>query len=153
MASDSEQHERPSPWCNFSILGIAITGCQYFPEATFSLAGDSRMPRWTVLSPGVLRANVSLTMKHYITPWGRSAQFLLQDPNNQVINKQKGKLKCAESFRLEKPSPGFPPGFPAYEAITVNGITEIIEHRRMESIFYVTDDSAVWKRYESISCD
>jgi hypothetical protein len=35
--------------------------------------------------------------------------------------------------------------YPAYAAITVNGVTDIIEHRRMESIFYVTDDPAVWK--------
>jgi len=36
-------------------------------------------------------------------------------------------------------------GYPSYEVITLNGITDIIEHRRMEPIFYVTDDPAVWK--------
>jgi hypothetical protein len=30
-----------------------------------------------------------------------------------------------------------------YEAITANGITEIIEHRRMEPVFYVNDDPAL----------
>jgi len=39
-----------------------------------------------------------------------------------------------------------------YEAITVNGITEIIEHRKMEPIFYVTDGTTVWKQYKSIGC-
>ena len=38
--------------------------------------------------------------------------------------------------------PGY---YPAYEIITVNGITDVIEHRKMEPIFYITDDLAVWK--------
>ena len=50
-----------------------------------------------------------------------------------------------EKSLTEPPPPGFPPGYPAYEVITVNGITDIIEHRKMEPIFYVTDDPAVWK--------
>jgi hypothetical protein len=33
----------------------------------------------------------------------------------------------------------------SYEVVTVNGITEIIEHRKMEPLFYVTDDAAVWE--------
>ena len=37
--------------------------------------------------------------------------------------------------------------YPAYEAITVNGITQIIEHKKMEPIFYVTDDAAVAKQF------
>ena len=28
---------------------------------------------------------------------------------------------------------------------TVNGITDIIEFRKMEPVFYMTDDPAVWK--------
>jgi hypothetical protein len=47
--------------------------------------------------------------------------------------------------QLKHPPPGFPPSYPAHEVITVNGITEIIEHRKMEPIFYITDDPAVWK--------
>jgi len=34
-------------------------------------------------------------------------------------------------------------GYPSYGAWTVRGITEIIEHRRMEPIFYITDDPEV----------
>ena len=33
--------------------------------------------------------------------------------------------------------------YPSYEIISVNGLTEIIEHRRMEPIFYLTDDPHV----------
>ncbi len=36
-------------------------------------------------------------------------------------------------------------GYPAYEVITVNGVTDIVEFRHMEPIFYMTDDPRVWK--------
>jgi hypothetical protein len=55
-------------------------------------------------------------------------------------------------YASKNPPSGFPPHYPIYEATTVNGITEIIEHRKMEPIFYITDDTNVWKQYESIGC-
>jgi hypothetical protein len=44
---------------------------------------------------------------------------------------------------LKVPSPGFPAGYPSYEIVSIGGVTEIIEHRKMEPIFYVSDDPAV----------
>jgi len=131
---------------------LTIKGCELFPEATFELASDSRLPKWVTLPPGLTRANVSLTMSYYMVPW-RRAKFILQDKNEKTIEKKNGKMRCRTGpFELVDPPQGFPPGYPAYEAITINGITEIIEHRKMEPIFYVTDDPIVWKQYESIGC-
>ena len=78
-------------------------------------------------------------------PWGRSSTFILQNKKGQTLKKVDGKEKGLEPLQLEHPPPGFPPGYPAYEVIIVNGTTEIIEHRKMEPIFYITDDPAVWK--------
>jgi hypothetical protein len=128
-----------------TISGSAIVGCEYFPESTFELASESRLPKWITLPPGHTRADASVTMSYYIKPWGRSATFILQDKNKHILTKIDGKEKGSEPFQLNNPPQGFPPGYPAYEVITVNGITEIIEHRKMEPIFYITDDPAVWK--------
>jgi hypothetical protein len=84
-------------------------------------------------------------MSYYVKPWGRSATFILQDTKGQKLTRVVGKQKGSEPFHLKQPPQGFAPGYPAYEIITVNGITEIIEHRKMEPIFYITDDAAVWK--------
>jgi hypothetical protein len=35
--------------------------------------------------------------------------------------------------------------YPSDEALSANGITEIVEHRRMEPTFYISDDPAVRK--------
>ena len=128
-----------------TISGCAIIGCEYFPESTFTLASESRLPRWMALPPGLTRADVSVNMSYYVKPWGGSATFILRDKKGQVLAKVNGKDKGLKPLQLKNPPKGFDPGYPAYEVITVNGITEIIEHRKMEPIFYVTDDPAVMK--------
>lgn len=61
-----------------------------------------------------------------------------------MIARMNGKTRADGPIRLKDPRPGFPNDYPSYEVITVKGITDIIEHRKMEPVFYVTDDPAVW---------
>ena len=135
----------------FLLLFVALTisgsaiGCEWFPESTFELASESRLPKWNTLPPGLTRADVSVTLSYYSVPWGGIATFILQTTKGQTLKKVYGKVKGLEPLQLKNSPPGFPPGYPSYEIITVNGITDIIEHRKMEPIFYITDDPAVWK--------
>jgi hypothetical protein len=135
-----------------TISCYAIVACEYFPESTFELASESRLPKWNTLPSGLTRVDVSITMNYYIKPWGRSATFILRDNKGKVLAKVYGKEKGYEPLQLKNPPKGFDAGYPAYEIITVNGITEIIEHRKMEPIFYVTDDPAVWKELCTEGC-
>jgi hypothetical protein len=128
-----------------TISGTTITGCEYFPESAFELASDSRLPKWITLPPGLTRGDVSITMSLYDSLWGSDVTFVLQDKKGRTLKKIYGKQTPEGSLELKHPPPGFPPGYPAYEVITVNGITEIVEHRKMEPVFYVNDDPAVRK--------
>jgi hypothetical protein len=130
-----------------TIAGSA-TGCEWFPESTFELASESRLPKWITLPRGLTRADVSIKMSYYIKPWGRTATFTVQDTKGQVRTKVHGKLKGLEPLQLKNPPHGFPPGYPSYEVITANGVTEIIEHRKPEPIFYITDDLLLGKNWE-----
>jgi hypothetical protein len=127
-----------------AISGSAMSGCRYFPESTFELASESRLPKWFTLPPGLTRGDVSITMNYYVKPWGRSATFILQNDRNGTLTKVDANQKGLEPLHLKNPPPGFSPGYPSYEVVTANGVTDIIEHRKMEPIFYVTDDPAVW---------
>jgi len=49
------------------------------------------------------------------------------------------------SVQLGGQPEGTPKGYPRYKVVTINGITDIIELRRMEPVFYMTDDPGVWK--------
>jgi hypothetical protein len=128
-----------------AIYGSAMVGCEWFPESTFELASESRLPKWITLPPGLTRADVSITMNYLINPLGRNSTFILQDKKGQLRTKVYGKTRGLGPNYLKHPPPGFPPGYPSYEVITVNGVTDVIEHRKPEPIFYVTDDPAVWK--------
>ena len=128
-----------------AISGSVIGGCEWFPESTFELANESRLPKWITLPSGLTRTDVSLTMSYYIWPWGRRATFVLRDKNGRTWATVHGKVTGLEPLQLKHPPPGFPAGYPSYEVIAVEGKTEIIEHRKMEPIFYVTDDPVVWK--------
>ena len=57
----------------------------------------------------------------------------LKDRGGKTLAEVSGKTKCNTS----------PSDYPVYEAVVANGITEVIEHKRMEPVFYITDDPAI----------
>jgi hypothetical protein len=127
-------------------LGITVlsyqllTGCGLFPESSFALAIESRLPRWFALAHNQTRADVTVTMDYYTDT---STTFTLRDSSGNVISKVKGRNKTLEPLRRKEKQSGYPEGYPSYEIIAVGEITEIIEHRNTEPTFYVTDDPAV----------
>jgi hypothetical protein len=134
-----------------AIVCLTPLGCL---ESKFNLASESRLPKWITLPAGVTRADVSLTISYYTTLSGGNAQFTLLDKSNRAIEKTSGKDRCGKPFQLTTPSHGSSPdGYPNYTAVTVGGITEILQQRKPEDILYVTDDPDVWKQYRAVGCD
>jgi hypothetical protein len=127
---------------------IIYQGLRMFPESTFQLASQSRLPKWITLPPGLTRSDVSIKMSYFTWP---SAGFVLQDAKGQTLEEVDGRVKCSD-FRMKNPPPEFPPGYPRYTEIVVKGTSELIEHRKMEPVFYITDDPAVWKEYRTVGC-
>ncbi len=84
-----------------TIFSSAIVGCEYFPESTFELANESRLPKWFKLPPGLARPDVSVTMSYYVKPWGRTATLILHDTKNHTLAKIDGKVKGAEPLHLK----------------------------------------------------
>lgn len=149
-----ELTRRISRYLLFGVAAIALTctGCAYFPESTFQLAKESRLPRWFVIPPGLARTDVSIEMSYYNVLWGNDVTFVLKDKVKKVVREANGKEICKEPFRLKNPPQGFPSGYPIYEPVSVGGTTEMIEHKKMEPVFYITDDPAVWKAYAATGC-
>ena len=124
---------------------VALGGCHSLPESSFELASDSRLPRWFTLSPGLSRANVSVTMRYYVDSKGRSAIFVLHDKNNHIVEKKTVALRGSGPVTINAPSQKDSTGYPLFEVVTDHNVTEIIEHKAMEPIFYVTDDPLILK--------
>jgi len=120
-----------------------LMGCS---ESHFNLSSNSRLPKWISIPNGTSRQNINVTLDYYIYPSSREAVFKVYEKDNFFrLEKIVGLLQGSSPLALKNPPKGFPKGYPAYEVVTVGGVTDIVEHRAMESIFYMVDDPAIWK--------
>jgi hypothetical protein len=127
----------------FSILYLAVASCGIFPESKFLLSDASRLPKWFALDAGMLRSQVMVEMSYYISPISGTATFLMKRRDGSVISKAKGKVRGDHPIYMGPPTTDPLRQYPSYEVVTVNGISEAIEHRGMEPIFYIADDPAI----------
>ena len=56
---------------------LSLLGCDSFPESSFELASESRLPKWFTSPPGLSRPEVTVTMDYYVKSTGRTARFTL----------------------------------------------------------------------------
>jgi hypothetical protein len=81
-------------------------------------------------------------MDYYVAPWGRKATFTMLGPDRRRL----GKVTASLAGDSPATSTGQGPrAYPSYEVVEVGGVVDIVEHRRMEPRFWMTDDPAVWK--------
>ena len=118
------------------LVALCVCSCGFLPESSFELAKQSRLPRWFELPPGMARQDMSVTMDYYTSPFGDTVTFTLTGPRDRTIEKVHGRLPPERHLDGQT-------GYPAYEVIVIHGITEIVEHRKMEPIFYLSDDPGV----------
>ena len=133
----------------FCVLFTLLAGCL---EASFELSAESRLPRWLNVPEGVARSDLKVTMDYYSTLSGGEYVFNLY-VKNKLLRLQKISINLDEqpgvrTRELRKSPAKYPNGYPAYNVVTVNGVTDIIERRKMEPVFYMTDDPAVWKELD-----
>ncbi len=127
------------------IVAIAIVAAACSPtrgcvEASFILSPESRIPHWFAVDPAK-RTEFDVSMDYSFGVVGRTAEFRLLDRSGRTLKRVIGKEYGNEPLTL-------PPGsdsrnYPSYGVIVADGITEIIEHRRMEPVFDINDDPAV----------
>jgi hypothetical protein len=123
----------------FILVCVALASCEW-PESYFSLSPQTRLPVFFDLPAGKYRTNLRVEMTYY----NSSVQFELYE---------KGwwwRIASATGKRaLPDPSKavGSPHRYPSFYAVTVNGKTEIVEHRAMEPVFYISDDPDVRARF------
>ena len=105
---------------------------------------------WFTLPKGLSRADVTVKMYLYVRPSGRSASLWLLDRNGTTLTKVDAAVEGREPhyFGNDKKNAygGYDlpwEGYPAYEVDMANGITEVTEFKRMEPVFYITDDPVV----------
>lgn len=125
----------------FSII-IGLSGCL---ESSFQLSEESRLPKWFSVPEGMDRNDLLVQMDLHSTFSGGKAVFKLYKRGN-LLNIEKYIVSTDQqpgirTVQLDSQSSGYP----RYKVLTINGITDVVELRKMEPVFYMTDDPAVWK--------
>jgi hypothetical protein len=90
----------------------------------YRLAADSRLPSWLTLPPGAVREDVSVSLRYL----GNGSVIIRMITGSGVTS------VTATLERLDALRPG---GAPRRDALTVNGVTEIIEYRSDGREFHV----------------
>jgi hypothetical protein len=107
-----------------AVAAIALTGCA---EGSFVLAPDSRLPAWFEVPPGHTRGELTVTMDYYVSPTGREAKFKMLDSRGRQLIAKSGTSPGLAPRKLQStPTEAL---YPSYEIITVEGVTDVIEHR------------------------
>ena len=127
----------------FLFVALSLSGCL---ESSFELADESRLPKWFYLPENMSRSDVKVTLAYYgpLVSGKGKAVFWLQRSDGRTLKKIEG-ITGDHPLLLKNQREGFPPGRPLYEVITIDGITDIVEHRKMEPVFYMADDPEVWQ--------
>ncbi|MFH1021538.1 MAG: hypothetical protein V1782_13155 [Pseudomonadota bacterium] len=130
------------------IIPLSLSGCL---EARLWLSDQSRLPKWVVVPKGKNRNDFSVKMESHSTVTAGKIIFKIYYKDNvspiqeyEITTTMQSDILPAQ---LKLPPKGFPQGFPKYIPITVNGITDIVEQRKMEPVFYMTDDPSIWKEF------
>src|SRR6266446_8009315 len=101
-----------------AVVGMALNGCGFFPEATFTLSPASRLPSWFKLPPGYSRADVTVSMSYFVLSNGSIARFKMSTTRGETISRVTGTLRGLKPSVL----PGSDDGHPRYAFPSRHGI-------------------------------
>lgn len=109
------------------VLGCPISSV----ESQFQLADSSRLPSWYVMTPGLTREDIHITVTFHTQG---NVDFEIRGPKGLLV-RETGKHKwhplTLERGFVEKPS---------YSVISVRGFSDIYEQRKPEPLLYIIDD-------------
>lgn len=117
----------------------ALAGCL---EASFVLAPESRLPKWFGVPEGFERNDFVVTMDS----WTVGPQVFKMRKKGAIFSYREASIHCP-NMRPLKPLK-VPIEYPVYLVFTYEGVIDIVEHRAMEPVFYMTDDPAVWSQLD-----
>ena len=130
---------------NVAALLLSIVVLSSCAESRFELAPESRLPKWFTMPKGLSRHDVEVSLAYYSMPWGSRAQLTLRDVKGNTIDDVRVPVQPSRSLNTVDP-PSEPLPYPRFRVASGGGITEVFEHRRMEPVFYVTDDPHVRRK-------
>ena len=114
-------------------------GCM---ESHFQLAADSRLPKWVDLPTNLKREDATIDLEYWGGPLGGSVTVKVNDKAGKQFLSLTGNLEGG--WGLGEASSG---DRSVFYKVTINGVSELVEHRPSKAGFYITDDPDLRRRY------
>ena len=122
-----------------------LASCSWFPESTFTISPESRLPRWITLN-GVSRSDVTLRVD-FIVP------LITEEYARVTVVGRDGNVReridASETSSVGVQTANGAPArgeYPNYQVVAVNGVTDIFEQRAAQNVLYMCDEAAVWSK-------
>ena len=131
------------------LLLLAMTACWPaqggFVEAQFELAEKSPLPVWiSTLPTGYGRGDVKIYLQYCSTiPTVDNTVLLIKDKYGKTLLKKTGKGATNPEYEKWARQDWPARSHPSYMNITIDGVTEIVEHKKQEPIFYISNQAEV----------
>jgi hypothetical protein len=130
-----------------------IRGCV---ESQFTLAPDSRLPKWIAIPPDLSRSDVTVELTYYVPPFPvDNAVIEFVGRNGRTLSTVTGEMCWHPTMQKKKNQfGGFDPdSYPHYVYIRANGVVEVVEHIRGPT-FRIADNPVLLKEaLEAKRCD
>ncbi len=115
-------------------------------ESSFELSPDSSFPNWFSIPEGYTRKDVTVKIFYYSPPplfkYNFKTYLIGPPPANTVLAIKIGTVRWHPSMSTKQLHPSF-------HIINVDGKQELVEHKKMEPVFYISDDPAMRRALES----
>ena len=133
------------------LLLLGAVGCdtRLSVESNFTLAPESRLPKWVALPPGIGRNDVTVQLTYYTVAPPRIEVLKGTWPlQRRLVDISAPRLGAYTSpKRLDVPASD-PRHSYGYEVLVSDGVVDIVEHRN-SPVFRMSDDSEVWRQLAS----
>ena len=114
-----------------------------FLESEFTLAPESHLPVWIELPHDIKRDDVTIYLQYYTPMFDVNDTVLIVKDGWRTIYKETGTSNNHPKYWAWANKNWPKRAHPGFVNITIDGKTEIIEHKKMEPIFYISNESAV----------
>lgn len=118
---------------------MLLSGCV---ESEFNLAQDSKLPKWLSLPEGIERKDIIVTLTYY-TDSDVKISMHKQGGWFSTIQSVSGTSKWHPEYWAWAQEDWPLRSHPGFTVIEVKGSSEIIEHKTMEPVFYVSSEKQV----------
>lgn len=116
-------------------------------ESNFVLSPESRLPKWFDIPEGEEQSDYTATLDYYINRNGHKAVLKIKKKHGFFwVKRISIKLKSLGPTSFNgRDSEGLLI-HPSYEVLSAEGITDVVEHKYRNNIFYMNDDPDVWEK-------